>query len=81
MTVSMPTLTLRVKVIPRAAVTGFAGELADGTLKLRVAAPPERGKANAAVIEFLAGHYRVPVSSVRIVSGHSASRKLVRIDR
>lgn len=75
----MPTLTLRVKVTARAAVTEIAGQLADGTLKIRVAAVPERGRANAALVAFLAAHYRVPAASVTIVSGHSAPLKLVRI--
>jgi len=81
MILAMPTFTLRVKVIPRARVTEIAGALADGTLKVRVAAAPERGKANAALLACLAAHYRVPASSLTIVSGHSASLKLVRIAR
>ena len=72
-------MTIRVKVIPRSAKTEIAGEMADGTLKVKIAAPPEKGKANEALCEFLAGHYKVPRASVTIVSGHSAALKLVRI--
>jgi uncharacterized protein (TIGR00251 family) len=73
-------MILRVKVIPRSAKTEIAGEMADGTLKVRIAAPPEKGKANAALCIFLAGHFKVPRSAVTIVSGHGAALKLVRVD-
>ena len=72
-------MTLRVKVIPRSPRTEIAGTMADGTLKLRIAAPPEKGKANAELIRFLAQHYNVAPDAVEIVSGHTAGLKLVRI--
>ena len=46
-------MTLRVKVIPRSAKTEIVGEMADGTLKIKIAAPPEKGKANEELIRFL----------------------------
>ena len=73
-------MTLRVKVIPRSPKTEIAGEMADGTLKVKIAAPPEKGKANEALCAFLARHYGVPRAAVTIVSGHAAALKLVRID-
>lgn len=72
-------MTLRVKVIPRSARTEIAGQLADGTLKVKIAAPPEHGRANDALIAFLAQHFHVPRQAVRIASGHAASLKLVKI--
>jgi uncharacterized protein (TIGR00251 family) len=72
-------MTRRVKVIPRSSKTEMAGEMADGTLKVKIAAPPEKGKANEALCTFLAAHYGVPRSAVTIVSGHSAALKLVRV--
>lgn len=72
-------ITLRVKVTPRSATTEISGELADGTLKVKIAAPPERGKANQALIELLAAYFDVPRTSVTILSGHGASLKLVKI--
>jgi uncharacterized protein (TIGR00251 family) len=68
-------MTLRVKVIPRSAKTEIVGTMADGTLKIRIAAPPEKGKANAELIRFLAAHYGA--SRVEIVSGHTAALKMV----
>ncbi len=73
-------MTRRVKVIPRSAKTEIAGEMADGTLKVKIAAPPQKGNANEALRLFLAAHYAVPRSAVTIVSGHSAALKLVRIE-
>jgi uncharacterized protein len=45
-----------------------------------VAAPPERGRANAALVELLAELLGVPRSHVRVVGGHGSRRKLVEID-
>ncbi|HLH42659.1 MAG TPA: DUF167 domain-containing protein [Bryobacteraceae bacterium] len=71
--------TFRVKVIPGSARSGVTGELADGVLKVKIAAAPERGKANEELRRVLAEHYGVPKSSVRILSGHTAGLKLVRV--
>jgi uncharacterized protein (TIGR00251 family) len=73
-------VTLRVKVIPRSRKNEVSGQLADGTVKIHVTAPPEKGKANEQVCAVLAAHYRVPVRAVEIVSGHGNPRKVVRID-
>jgi uncharacterized protein (TIGR00251 family) len=73
-------VTVRVKVIPRSKKNEVSGVLADGTLKVHVTAPPEKGKANEQVCSVLAAHYRVPVRAVQIVSGHTSPRKLIRID-
>lgn len=72
-------MTLKIKVTPRAARTEIAGEMADGTLKIHVAAPPEKGKANEELCAFLARHYGVARARVEVVSGHGAARKLVKI--
>ena len=48
-------MDLRVKVIPKSSRTELAGILDDGTWKIKVAAVPEKGKANRAVCEFIAG--------------------------
>jgi uncharacterized protein (TIGR00251 family) len=72
-------MTLKVKVTPRAARTEFAGEMADGTMKIRVAAPADKGLANTELCDFLARHYGVPRAQVEVISGQTATRKLVRI--
>jgi uncharacterized protein (TIGR00251 family) len=72
-------VTIRVKVIPRSKKNEVSGELADGTLKVHVTAPPEKGKANEQVCAVLAAHYNVSLRAVQIVTGQSSARKLVRI--
>ena len=74
-------MTLRVKVVPRSAKSEVAGELSDGVLKVKIAVPPEKGKANEELCRVLAKHYGVPRTSVSILSGHTASLKLVKIGR
>lgn len=70
---------LKVKVVPGAshdAVDGWLGE----ALKIRVAAPPERGRANAAVQRLLADLLGVTRDQIEILSGQGAPRKVVRIE-
>lgn len=70
---------LSVKVIPRASSTRFVGWLGDA-LKVAVIEAPEAGRATAAVCELVAQSLGVARSSVRCVSGHASSRKLIEID-
>jgi uncharacterized protein len=50
-----------------------------GGWKVRVAAPPERGKANEALVAFLAATLDVPARTISIVSGHGGRDKLVEL--
>ena len=72
-------MELNIKVIPRAAKTEMAGEMADGTLKVRVKAVPEDGKANDELCYFLARHYGVARQDVEIITGATSQRKRIRI--
>ena len=72
-------MTLELHVQPGASRTEFAGKHGD-RLKVRLAAPPQDGKANAALIEFLAQYYGVPRRKVRITSGLKSRQKRVVID-
>src|SRR5262245_24130153 len=67
---------LRLRVAPGAARPGIAGRYGDGW-KLRVAAPPEGGRANDAVVRLLAETLQVPRGAVTLVSGHRARDKVV----
>ena len=73
-----PTVKLAIKVVPGSSRTCLAGWLGD-TLKVRVAAAPERGKANAAVEALLADVLGLASGSASIVSGTRSARKLVEI--
>jgi uncharacterized protein (TIGR00251 family) len=70
------TARLTLRVAPGAASTAVVGRYDDGW-KLRVAAAPEDGKANAAVVRLLADVLRVRQSDVSIVAGHSSRDKTV----
>lgn len=69
-------MKLSVKVIPGASSDNIAGWLGD-TLKIRVQAPPEGGKANAAVIRLLAARLGIPEKRIAIVQGLTSARKVV----
>ncbi|MCI0342942.1 MAG: DUF167 domain-containing protein [Planctomycetales bacterium] len=71
-------MRLEVKVVPGASRDEVAGWLG-AALKVRVTAPPERGKANAAVEELLADALGLPRRSVRVVAGHGTPRKAVEV--
>jgi uncharacterized protein YggU (UPF0235/DUF167 family) len=66
-------------VIPKASSTRIVGWLGEA-LKVAVTAPPEGGRANAAVCELLASSLGVSSSRIRCVAGHASSRKLFEID-
>ena len=68
-----------VRVSPGAAKTRILGEYA-GALKLAVAAPPEKGKANRELAEFLAEALGVSKSAVEVVAGHSSRSKRVSVE-
>jgi uncharacterized protein len=72
-------LILELHVQPGASRTEFAGKHGE-RIKVRLAAPANEGKANAALIEFLADYYRVPRRNVRITSGLKSRQKRVVID-
>ena len=74
-------LLLIVKVVPKSSKTEWADSLADGTVKIRLAAAPEKGRANEELCRFLAHEMQVSLARVEIVSGHTSARKRVRISR
>ena len=67
------------KVAAGARATTFAGRFG-GAWKLQVAAPPVDGKANEAIVKFLARLLGVSGGSVRIVGGLTSTRKTIEID-
>lgn len=71
-------LLLRLRVSPGARKAAIKGQHG-GALKLSVAEPPEKGKANQGVIELLAGVLDLPRRQITIISGHASQDKRVRI--
>lgn len=72
-------IQLSLKVIPNASkdeVVGFVGE----SLKVKVRAHREKGKANKAVIQLLCKVLNIPKNSIVIVSGATSSIKIIEIE-
>jgi uncharacterized protein (TIGR00251 family) len=72
-------VTLRLHVQPGAKKTEVVG-LHGEALKIRLAAPPVDGKANACLIAFLADALGIARAAIRLVSGETSRAKKVRID-
>ncbi|HVE42527.1 MAG TPA: DUF167 domain-containing protein [Planctomycetota bacterium] len=72
-------MNLPLKVVPKASRNRIVGWVGD-RLKVQVTAPPERGKANGAVIELLAETLGVPRARIRIVAGETSPLKTVEVD-
>lgn len=70
---------INVYVQPRASKTVVAG-MHDGCVKIRLAAPPVDGAANAALVEFVAEQLGIAKSRVRITAGMTSRRKTVEVD-
>jgi uncharacterized protein (TIGR00251 family) len=70
---------LELHVQPGAKRSEFAGEHG-GRVKVRLAAPAVEGKANQALVEFLADYFQVPRRNVSIASGLKSRRKRVVIE-
>ena len=75
----MASCRLEIKAVPnapRSEVVGWLGE----ALKVKIHAPPVEGKANEALISFLAQKLALPKRAVRLLQGDSARKKLVEIE-
>lgn len=72
-------IVLKVHAVPRASMTRVVGEH-DGSLKIAVAAVPDRGKANQALARFLSEVLEVRQQAVRLVAGEKNRRKEFRIE-
>lgn len=66
----------------RSSIVGALGENGPGQqalLKIKIAAPPEKGKANAAVIKLLSKTFGVPAKNIEILSGQTSPLKIIKI--
>jgi uncharacterized protein len=75
---SEPTTRLRIRVSPGARRTELVGRQGEAW-KIRVAAPPERGRANDAVLKLLAERLRIPPGELTLVAGRSGRDKVVEL--
>lgn len=72
-------ITLPVKAVPGASRTCIAGWLGR-ELKIRISAPPEKGKANSSIERLLADRLGLKARQVRIVKGQTSAHKIVQLD-
>ena len=72
-------MKLKIKVIPSSSKDCIAGWLED-TLRIKVKAPPEKGKANKAVIKTLEKNLALTKGSVSITSGSTSCHKIIEIN-
>jgi len=70
---------LAIRVIPRAQTNEIAEVLPNGTVRIRLTAPPVDGQANQALAKFLSKMLGVPKSSIEIIAGLSSRDKLVSV--
>ena len=71
---------LRLKVLPGASKTKIRNIMEDETIKIDVAAVPEKGKANKELIGYLAKEFGVNKKNIKILSGISDRIKLIKIN-
>jgi len=71
-------ILLEIKAVPGASKTELAG-IKDGRLRIRLAAAPEGGKANAELISFLSKALDCPKRDLRIVSGEKSRLKVIAV--
>lgn len=69
-----------VRVVPGASRESVVGWQSDGVLRVRVSAPPERGRANKALLRVLAAALGVKPSALRLVSGAASRQKRIHVD-
>ncbi|RDI75189.1 hypothetical protein Gocc_0987 [Gaiella occulta] len=75
-----PRLTrLRMRVSPGAGRSAVVGRYGEGW-KVRVAAPPEKGRANAEVVALVAGSLGLGRPAVRVVAGAASRDKVIEVD-
>jgi uncharacterized protein (TIGR00251 family) len=70
---------LAVKVTPNAGRNTITG-VKDGVLQVKVAAPPDKGKANKELIDFLSERLGVRKSAIAIITGHTGRNKIISIE-
>lgn len=79
MTLPPNSTRIKVRVYPNAAKNEIAG-YSEGVLRIRVAAPPVKGKANQELVSFLSRLLDISKGSVRILKGHTARNKLIAVE-
>jgi len=70
---------ISVKITPRSSKNEITNTLPDGTLKIKLKAPPVDGKANEELIKFLSEEFKTPKSKIKIIKGLTNKNKIIEI--
>ncbi|PIQ77956.1 hypothetical protein COV81_05835 [Candidatus Peregrinibacteria bacterium CG11_big_fil_rev_8_21_14_0_20_41_10] len=70
---------VRIKVLPNSSKNKITEILSDNTIKVRITAAPEKGKANKELAKYLSDILNLPKSAITIISGQTEQVKLLRI--
>lgn len=73
-------MRLQISVSPKSRVEEIRASRADRTVRVRVTAAPEDGRANRAVLDLLRAKLGVPRTALRIAGGETSRKKWVEID-
>jgi len=73
-------MLIKIKVIPNSQKNEIV-EQSPTFMKIKIAAPPEKGKANQALIKFLAEHFKIPKTSIAIKNGLTSKTKLIQLSK
>jgi uncharacterized protein (TIGR00251 family) len=71
-------VVFRTKIVPGSSRTAISG-LLNEMLKIKIAAAPEKGKANQCLLEFLARNLGVKKSAISIIAGQTSAVKQVQV--
>jgi uncharacterized protein (TIGR00251 family) len=72
-------LVLDIKAVPRSRTAEVSDVMANGVLKVKVTAAPEKGRANEEICALLADYLGVAKRNVEVIHGHTTPQKRVRI--
>jgi uncharacterized protein (TIGR00251 family) len=72
-------LVLDIKAVPRSRMAEISDVMANGVLKIKVVAAPEKGRANEEICVLLAEYLGVPKRNIEVMHGHTSPQKRVRI--
>jgi uncharacterized protein (TIGR00251 family) len=72
-------MKIKIRVLPRSSKNEVVGKMADGTLKIKLTAPPVDGKANDALIKLLSEYFNQPKNKIKIVAGATSKNKVVEL--
>lgn len=72
--------TIKVKITPRAGKNEIINTMADGTLKIKLKAPPVEDMANKELIKFLSKELDTAKSKIKIIKGERSKNKIIKLE-